>query len=88
MNPLFQMISGSGYGIGDVIRIYKQAKQNPSIVSNLLYQNGRIDQNQMQAMSGMTPQQMGKYMAQNNIMGQNFLQKGNEYTNPIRNNMS
>ena len=88
MNPLFQMMGGGGYGIGDVIRLYRQAKQNPSMLGNLLYQNGRIDQNQMQAMSGMTPQQMGQYMSQNGIMNQNFLQKGNEYTNPVRNSVN
>ena len=33
MNPLF---GKGGYGMGDVIRIFKQAKQNPAMVSNLL----------------------------------------------------
>ena len=84
MNPLL----GSGYGIGDVIRIFKQAKQNPAMVSNLLYQNGRIDQNQMQAMNGMTPQQMGQYMANNGIMNQRFLSQGQQYTDTVRNNMT
>ena len=81
MNPLF------GYGIGDVLRLYKQVKQNPSMLGDLLVQNGRIDQSQLQAMQGMNPQQMGQYMTQNNIMGQNFLQKGNEYAAPIRNSV-
>lgn len=81
MNPLF---GRSGYGIGDVVRIFKQAKQNPAMLGDLLYQNGRIDQSQMQAMQGMNPQQMGQYMAQNGIMGQKFLQNGMEYTNPVK----
>lgn len=85
MNPLFR---GSGYGIGDVIRLYKQAKQNPAMVSNLLYQNGRIDQNQMQAMNGMTPQQMGQYMANNGIMNQRFLSQGQQYTDTVKHNMT
>lgn len=84
MNPLFKM---NGYGIGDVIRIYRQAKQNPSMLGNLLYQNGRIDQSQMQAMNGMSPQEMGRYMANNGIMGQGFLQKGSQYTNTVRDNI-
>lgn len=84
MNPLL----GNGYGIGDVIRIFKQAKQNPAMVSNLLYQNGRIDQNQMQAMQNMTPQQMGQYMANNGIMNQRFLQQGTQYTDTVRHNMT
>lgn len=88
MNPLFRCMMGNGYGIGDVIRIFKQAKQNPAMVSNLLYQNGRIDQNQMQAMQNMTPQQMGQYMANNGIMGQKFLQQGQSYTDVVRNNMN
>lgn len=84
MNPLF----GNGYGIGDVIRLYKQAKQNPAMVSNLLYQNGRIDQNQMQAMQNMTPQQMGQYMANNGIMNQRFLQQGTQYTSSVKQSMN
>ena len=46
MNPLF----GNRYGIGDVLRLYKQAKQNPSMLGDLLVQNGRIDQTQSEAM--------------------------------------
>ena len=87
MNPLFGMLNG-GRGIGDVIRLYRQAKQDPSMLGNLLYQNGRISQNQLQAMNGMNPQQMGQYMAQNGIMGQNFLQQGGNYANTVRSNMS
>ena len=84
MNPLMGMMGG----MGDVIRLYQQVKQNPSMLGNLLYQNGRIDQNQLQAMQGMNPQQMVAYMSQNGIMNQNFLQKGQSYTNPVRDNMS
>ena len=84
MNPLL----GNGYGIGDVIRIFKQAKQNPSMVGNLLYQNGRIDQTQMQAMQGMSPQEMGRYMANNGIMNQRFLQQGQQYTDTVKHNMN
>lgn len=85
MNPLF---GRSGYGIGDVVRIFKQAKQNPAMLGDLLYQNGRIDQSQMQAMQGMNPQEMGQYMAQKGIMGQKFLQNGMEYTNPVKQNVN
>ena len=85
MNPL---LGKGGYGIGDVIKLYKQAKNNPSMISNLLYQNGRIDQTQMQAMQGMSPQEMGRYMANNGIMNQRFLQQGPQLTNPIRQSMN
>lgn len=84
MNPLL----GNGYGIGDVIRIFKQAKQNPSMVGNLLYQNGRIDQTQMQAMQNMSPQEMARYMANNGIMNQRFLQQGPQYTNSVKQSMN
>jgi hypothetical protein len=83
MNPLF----GGGYGIGDVIRIYRQAKQNPGMLGNLLYQNGRIDQSQMEAMNGMDPVQMGQYLSQNKIMGPGFLQNGMAYANPVMSNL-
>ena len=89
MNPLFSMLGNrSGYGMGDVIRLFKQAKQNPSIVGNLLYQNGRIDQNQLQAMNGMSPQEMGQYMSQNGIMGQQFLQNSSQFAGPIKQSMN
>ena len=80
MNPLF----GGGYNIMDVLRIFKQAKQNPSVVGDLLVQNGRIDQSQLEAMKGMNPQQMGQYLASQGIMPQNFLSQGNQFTNPIK----
>lgn len=85
MNPL---LGKGGYGIGDVMRLYKQAKQNPGMLGNLLYQNGRIDQSQMEAMNGMNPQQMANYLSQNGIMNQRFLQQGPQLTNPIRQSMN
>ena len=84
MNPLF----GGGYGIGDVIRLYKQAKNDPSMLGNLLYQNGRIDQSQMQAMNGMNPAQIGNYLSQNGIMNKKFLQNGNDYANTVKQSMN
>lgn len=84
MNPLF----GNRYGIGDVVRLYKQAKQNPAMLNDLLVQNGRIDQSQVQAMNGMNPSQMGQYLSQNGIMGQNFLQNGSQYANTVKSSMS
>ena len=80
MNPLF----GNRYGIGDVLRLYKQAKQNPSMVGDLLVQNGRIDQSQLEAIKGMNPQQMGQYLASQGIMPQNFLSQGSQFTNPFK----
>ena len=85
MNPL---LGKGGYGIGDVMRLYKQAKQNPGMLGNLLYQNGRIDQSQMEAMNGMNPQQMAQYLSNNGIMNQRFLQQGPQLTNPIRQSMN
>ena len=72
------------YGFSDVIRIYQQVKQNPSMLSQLLFQNGRIDQNQFQAIQGMNPQQMGSYLSSNGIMGQGFQNNGQQPTNPTQ----
>ena len=85
MNPL---LGKGGYGIGDVMRLYKQAKQNPGMLGNLLYQNGRIDQSQMEAMNGMSPQQMAQYLSNNGVMNQRFLQQGPQLTNPVRQSMN
>ena len=84
MNPLFRGMMGGGYGIGDVIRLYHQAKQNPSMLGNLLLENGRIDQSQLQAMNGMNPAQMGNYLRQNNVMSQSFLQNGANGANAVK----
>lgn len=81
-NPLFG--GRSRYGIKDVVNICKQARQNPSMLGNLLYQNGRIDQNQMNAMQGMSPQQMVQYMQQNGIMNQQFVQNGQQFSDPVK----
>ena len=89
MNPLFgRLMGGNGYGIGDVIRLYRQVKQNPSMLGNLLVQNGRIDQSQLEAMNGMNPQQMGQYLSQNGIMDQKFLNNGGQFATPIRQSMN
>lgn len=84
MNPLF----GNRYGIGDVLRLYKQAKQNPSMLGDLLVQNGRIDQTQLEAMKGMNPEQIGQYLSQNGIMSNRFLQKGAQYTNTVKSSVN
>lgn len=68
------------YGLGDVIRIYQQVRQNPAMLSQLLFQNGRIDQNQFQAIQGMNPQDMANYLSQNGIMGQG-VQNNGQYPN-------
>lgn len=69
------------YGFGDVIRIYQQVRQNPAMLGQLLFQNGRIDQNQYQAIQGMNPQDMASYLSQNGIMGQG-VQNNGQYPNP------
>ena len=89
MNPLFgRLMGGNGYGIGDVIRLYRRAKQDPSMLGNLLYQNGRIDQSQMEAIKDMRPDEVGKYLSQNGIMGQQFLSNGGQFATPIRQSMN
>ena len=70
------------YGIGDVMRLFMQVRQNPAMLSQILYQNGRIDQNQFQAIQGMNPQQMGNYLSQNGVMGQGFQNQGQQPNNP------
>lgn len=70
------------YGIGDVMRLFMQVRQNPAMLSQILYQNGRIDQNQFQAIQGMNPQQMGNYLSQNGVMGQGFQTQGQQPNNP------
>ena len=72
------------YGFGDVIRIYQQVRQNPAMLSQLLYQNGRVNQNQYQAIQNMNPQDMANYLSQNGIMGQGFQNQGQQSNNPAQ----
>ena len=72
------------YGFGDVIRIYQQVRQNPAMLSQLLYQNGRVNQNQYQAIQNMNPQDMANYLSQNGIMGQGFQNQGQQPNNPAQ----
>lgn len=72
------------YGFGDVIRIYQQVRQNPAMLSQLLYQNGRVNQNQYQAIQNMNPQDMANYLSQNGIMGQGFQNQGQQPNNPAK----
>ena len=58
------------YGIGDVIRLYQQVKQNPAMLSQILLQNGRVNQNQYEAIQNMNPHEIANYLNQNGIMGQ------------------
>ena len=89
MNPLLGMFGNkNGYGIGDVIRLYKQAKQNPSMLGNLLYQNGRIDKSQLETIQNMKPEEVGQYLSQNGIMNQSFLQKGRDFATPVKQSMN
>ena len=48
-----------------------QVRQNPNQLSQILYQNNKINQEQFSAIQGMSPQQIGEYLLNNNIMPQN-----------------
>lgn len=47
----------------------QQIKQNPSQLTQLLYQNGKINKEQFEQMQDLkTPQDIGQYLLNNNIM--------------------
>ena len=55
----------------DIAKQARQLQDNPSQVSKMLLDSGRINQSQYDAIKGMnTPTEIGKYLMDNGILGQ------------------
>lgn len=52
----------------------RQMQSDPSQISKMLLDRGKIDQNTYEAIKGMNPSQIGNYLMQNGILGQNQIQ--------------
>ena len=64
------------------IQQVQQFRQNPEQLKQMLYQNGKISQEQFEAIQGMNSfQEIGQYLIDNNVIPQNLQ---NQFKNLIR----
>lgn len=52
----------------NIIQMAMQIKNNPAQLGQLLYQNGKINQEQFSQLQGKNPSQIGQYLLENNIL--------------------
>lgn len=52
----------------NILQSAQQVQNNPDALAQILYQNGKINQEQFSAIKGMTPSEMGKYLLNNNLI--------------------
>jgi hypothetical protein len=46
----------------------QQVQSNPDSLAQILYQNGKINQEQFSALKGKSPTEMGEYLVNNNLI--------------------
>lgn len=55
--------------MNNIIQIAQQIKNNPNQIKQMLYQNGKINQEQFEAIQGMNSfEEIGQYLVQNNLI--------------------
>lgn len=84
MNPLFgnimPMMGGMNGGqnkMFQMIQTIRQAQQNPNMLADMLFNNGKINQSQYDEIKKMNgnPQMIGQYLIQSGTMPQNEVQQ-------------
>lgn len=56
----------------NLLQLAMQVQSNPESLGQLLYQNGKINQEQFSAIKGMSPSEIGKYLFNNNLIPDNL----------------
>ena len=59
--------------MNNILQTALQIKNNPNQLGQILYQSGKINQEQFNAIQGKGPADIGQYLLNNNIMSQNQL---------------
>lgn len=60
--------------MNNFINQIREIQKNPSQISQMLYQSGKINQAQFEQLQGLkSPQQIGEYLLNNNIIQNNQL---------------
>ena len=52
----------------NILQMAQQVQNNPQALSQILYQSGKINQEQFSAIQGMSPSEMGEYFMNNNLI--------------------
>lgn len=86
-NPLFNMLAGrvSNSPIGNIISQYQQLQKDPGKIVDILYQNGKINQQQFNDLQPIrnNPEQIVTYLSRNG--NNNLLNQATQLANQINN---
>ena len=83
MNPFRAMNSMTRFM--DMAKQAKQFQSNPSGLGKLLLDNGRINQDQYNAIKDMkSPSQIGNYLMNNGILGQQQVNQMSQYVPQVQ----
>ncbi len=52
----------------NILQMAQQIKNNPDALGQMLYQNGKINQEQFSAIKGKSPSEIGQYLLNNNLI--------------------
>lgn len=52
----------------NILQMAAQLKNNPGALSQMLYQNGKINQQQFNDIKGKSPSEIGEYLMNNNLI--------------------
>ena len=62
--------------MNNILQMAQQMRQNPSQITQMLYQNGKINKEQFEQMQGLnSPQEIGQFLLNNNILPSNQFQQ-------------
>lgn len=71
----------------DIANKATELQRNPSKMADVLLERGAIDQKSYEAMKGMSPSQIGQYMMQNGMIGQQQAQAAYQNVPHVQNMM-
>lgn len=55
--------------MNNLLQMAMQIKNNPNQLTQMLYQSGKINQEQFSQLQGKSPSEIGNYLLNNNILG-------------------
>lgn len=61
--------------MNNIIQTAMQIRNNPNQLGQMLYQSGKINQEQFSQIQGKSPSQIGQYLLDNNILPNNQFQQ-------------
>ena len=55
----------------NIIQLVSSIRKNPNQIGQILYQKGKINKEQFSDIQGKSPQEVGEYLLNNNILSNN-----------------